>query len=53
MNSKLLPRLISIATEAGDAIMSIHKQPTNFSIKSDNTPVTEADKASINSSLVP
>ena len=46
MNSKLLPDLISLTFEAGETIMSLHKKPTNFSIKSDNTPVTEADKAS-------
>ena len=46
MDSKLLPELISLTFEAGETIMSLHKKPTNFSIKSDNTPVTEADKAS-------
>ena len=46
MDSKLLPELISLTFEAGETIMALHKKPTNFSIKSDNTPVTEADKAS-------
>ena len=46
MDSKLLPQLISMACDAGEAIMSIHKKPAKFSIKSDNTPVTEADQAS-------
>ena len=46
MDSKLLPELISLTFEAGETIMSLHKKSTNFSIKSDNTPVTEADKAS-------
>ena len=46
MDSKLLSHLISIANDAGEAIMDIHKKPSNFEIKSDNTPVTEADNAS-------
>ena len=46
MDSKLLSHLIKIANDAGEAIMAIHKKPSNFEIKSDNTPVTKADNAS-------
>ena len=46
MDSKLLSHVISIANDAGEAIMAIHKKPSNFEIKSDNTPVTEAYNAS-------
>ena len=46
MNLNLLNQLIYMASDAGEAIMSFQKKPTKISIKSDNTPVTEADRAS-------
>ena len=44
MDSKLLSHLIKIANDAGEAIMAIHKKPSNFEIKSDN--ISEEDSIS-------
>lgn len=47
MFKQLLPQVIGIAKEAGDAIMKIYRQPCNeVALKSDNSPLTEADLAS-------
>ncbi|MEH6627439.1 MAG: 3'(2'),5'-bisphosphate nucleotidase CysQ [Motiliproteus sp.] len=43
--NSLLPQIIAIAEEAGDAILEIYERGTDFEIdtKADATPVTEAD----------
>jgi 3'(2'), 5'-bisphosphate nucleotidase len=46
MPAKILSDLINLTIEVGEIIMSHRKHSKNFSIKSDNTPVTKADKAS-------
>ena len=46
MPAKILSQLISLTMEVGEIIMSHRKNAGNFSIKPDNTPVTQADKAS-------
>ena len=43
---KLLPKLLSSTTEAGKVIMSLRQDGVEFDIKTDNTPITQADKAS-------
>ena len=48
MFSTLLPKLISLTSEAGENIMDIHYDNIDFILKSDNTPVTQADKISHN-----
>ena len=46
MFSRLLPKLISLTSKVGDTIMSLHKENVDFIVKSDSTPLTEADKIS-------
>ena len=46
MFSRLLPKLISLTSKVGDTIMSLHKENMDFIVKSDSTPLTEADKIS-------
>jgi len=48
MFSSLLPKLISLTYEAGEAIMALHNDNIGFIVKSDNTPLTQADKISHN-----
>lgn len=47
MDSALLPQLIRIAHEAGEAILSIYHRPESLQVdhKADSTPLTEADLA--------
>ena len=46
MFSRLLPKLISLTSEVGDTIMSLHKESMDFIVKSDSTPLTQADEIS-------
>ncbi|MBC47385.1 MAG: 3'(2'),5'-bisphosphate nucleotidase [Thiotrichales bacterium] len=46
MNSRILSQLINLTTQAGEIIMDLRDNSTNYSIKADNTPLTLADKAS-------
>ena len=48
MFSTLLPKLISLTSEVGETIMALHKEKIGFIVKSDNTPLTQADKISHN-----
>ena len=48
MFSTLLPKLISLTYESGETILALHKNNMGFIIKSDNTPLTQADKISHN-----
>jgi len=48
MFSTLLPKLISLTSEAGETIMAFHNENMDFIVKSDNTPLTQADKISHN-----
>ena len=48
MLSALLPKLISLTYETGEAIMALHNDNMGFIVKSDNTPLTQADKISNN-----
>ena len=48
MFSTLLPKLISLTYEAGETILALHKENIGFIVKSDNTPLTQADKISNN-----
>jgi len=48
MFSTLLPKLISLTYEAGETIIALHKDNMGFIVKSDNTPLTQADKISHN-----
>lgn len=44
--NKLLPQIVTIARQAGDAIMAIYADPTNeVMTKADNSPLTRADLA--------
>ncbi len=47
----LITHAVNAAIKAGDAIMNIYNSPENYdiSIKSDNTPITAADRAAHNS----
>ena len=46
MNKALISQILNISSQAGEIIMDIRKNSTEFSVKDDNTPITEADKAS-------
>ena len=46
MNSKILSQLINLTAQAGEIIMDLRANSSDYSIKADNTPVTLADKAS-------
>ncbi len=46
MNSAILSQLINLTSQAGEIIMDLRANSANYSIKTDNTPVTSADKAS-------
>ena len=46
MNSTILSQLINLTSQAGEIIMDLRANSANYSIKTDNTPVTIADKAS-------
>jgi len=48
MFSTLLPKLISLTSKAGDTIMTMHNENMSFIVKSDKTPLTQADKISHN-----
>ena len=48
MFSTLLPKLISLTSMVGETIMALHKDNMGFIVKSDNTPLTQADKISHN-----
>ncbi len=48
MFSTLLPKLISLTSEAGETIMALHNDNMSFIVKSDKTPLTQADKISHN-----
>ena len=48
MFATLLPKLISLTYEAGETIIALHKDNMDFIVKSDNTPLTQADKISHN-----
>ncbi len=48
MFSALLPKLISLTSVAGETIMSLQKKSSDFIVKSDSTPLTQADNASHN-----
>ena len=42
----LLPKLISLTSKVGETIMSLHNENMDFIVKSDSTPLTQADKIS-------
>ena len=42
----LLPKLISLTSNVGETIMSLHNENIDFIVKSDSTPLTQADKIS-------
>ena len=42
----LLPKLISLTSMVGETIMSLHNKNIGFIVKSDNTPLSQADKIS-------
>ena len=46
MLDKILSELITLTVDVGEIIMSHRKNSGNFIMKSDNTPVTQADKES-------
>ena len=48
MFSALLPKLISLTSVTGETIMSLQKESAGFIVKSDSTPLTQADNASHN-----
>ena len=48
MFSTLLPKLISLTSRIGETIMALHNENMSFIVKSDNTPLTQADKISHN-----
>ena len=48
MFSALLPKLISLTSVTGETIMSLQNESTDFTVKSDSTPLTQADNASHN-----
>jgi len=46
MDQNLLSQLLILSTQAGEIIMNFRNNSTDYSIKVDNTPITQADKAS-------
>ena len=46
MFSTLLPKLISLTSKVGKTIMTLHNENIDFIVKSDSTPLTQADKIS-------
>ena len=46
MFSTLLPKLISLTSKIGETIMSLDKENMGFIVKSDSTPLTQADEMS-------
>jgi len=46
MFSILLPKLISLTSKVGETIMSLQNENMGFILKSDSTPLTQADKIS-------
>ena len=46
MFSTLLPKLISLTSMVGETIMTLHNENIGFIVKSDSTPLTQADKIS-------
>ncbi|WP_131783501.1 3'(2'),5'-bisphosphate nucleotidase CysQ [Legionella gresilensis] len=46
INNTLLDKIISIAWEASDAVLRLYQDKVDFCIKSDNSPLTQADLAS-------
>jgi len=46
MSPELLAKLLNLSTQAGEIIMDFRKKTPDYLIKDDNTPLTQADKAS-------
>jgi 3'(2'), 5'-bisphosphate nucleotidase len=46
MSPELLTKLLNLSTQAGEIIMDFRKKTPDYLIKDDNTPLTQADKAS-------
>lgn len=46
MSPELLAKLLNLSTQAGEIIMDFRKKSPDYLIKDDNTPLTQADKAS-------
>ena len=46
MSPELLTKLLNLSTQAGEIIMDFRKKSPDYLIKDDNTPLTQADKAS-------
>ena len=46
MKPELLTKLLKLSTQAGEIIMDFRKKTPDYLIKDDNTPLTQADKAS-------
>jgi 3'(2'), 5'-bisphosphate nucleotidase len=46
MSPELLAKLLNLSSQAGEIIMAFRKKSPDYLIKDDNTPLTQADKAS-------
>ena len=46
MSPELLAKLLNLSSQAGEIIMDFRKKTPDYLIKDDNTPLTQADKAS-------
>ena len=46
MSPELLAKLLNLSSQAGEIIMDFRKKSPDYLIKNDNTPLTQADKAS-------
>lgn len=46
MSPELLAKLLNLSSQAGEIIMDFRKKSPDYLIKDDNTPLTQADKAS-------
>ncbi len=44
ITGELIGKVLQVALQAGNAIMDIYEQPFDFELKSDNSPITIADK---------
>ena len=46
LNDELIAAVLQIVKDAGDAILSVYDEPVELTVKADESPLTQADKAS-------
>ena len=46
LNDELIAAVLQIVKDAGQAILSVYDEPVELTVKADESPLTQADKAS-------